>query len=58
MVLEVPQTSHLFSELALQQGRTVSEEKARKMKGFRQELDTMDTPITELNVSHQLSEHL
>ena len=36
----------------------LSELKKRKMKGFRQEFETMDTPITELKVSHHASEHL
>ena len=62
VVLEVSQTvrAHLLSELvpSVQQGTAVSEVKKRKMKGFRQELDTMDTPMTELNVSHQVCEHL
>ena len=36
----------------------LSELKKRKMKGLRQEFDTMDTPMTELKVSHHDLEHL
>ena len=59
MVREM-RVSHLFSELvlSLQHEPRLSEVKKMKMKGLRQELETMDTPITDLNMSHQLSEHL
>ena len=36
----------------------LSELKKRKMKGLRQEFDTMETPVTELKVLHQDWEHL
>ena len=54
------ESPHLFSGLALslQHGKKLSEAKKMKMNGLRQELETMDTPITDLKVSHQVSEHL